>query len=62
MKSTYQNGKIVKPVKNAYVFNGVSYSNMGKAYKAMIGDNPELYVRSMSMIETSSGLSGRSFP
>ena len=37
MKNTYQNGKIVsvKPVKNAYVFNGVSYSNIGKAYKEM---------------------------
>ena len=53
MKNTYQNGKIVsvKPVKNAYVFNGVSYSNIGKAYKEMCKDGPELYVRTMSMIE-----------
>lgn len=53
MKNTYQNGKIVqvRPVRYAYVYRGVFYSSFAKAYAEMIGNGPELYVRSMGMIE-----------
>ena len=53
MKNTYQNGVLtpVNPKRYAYVYRGALYSSVHKAYKAMIGDGPELYPRKTQLIE-----------
>jgi len=54
MKNTYQNGVLtpVNPKRYAYVYRGVLYSSLDKAYNAMNGPNgPEMWVTAMRMIE-----------
>lgn len=53
MKNTYQNGVLtpVNPKRYAYVYLGVLYSSIHKAYRQMIGEGPELYPRKTRLIE-----------
>jgi len=53
MKNTYQNGVLtpVNPKRYAYVYRGVLYSGLVKAYKVMIEKGPVLYIKKTELIE-----------